>query len=132
MRERVKQRVMRRVFPDRFPDFEPEFTAMYERCREFTMTGPERMHAVYKAAEYVVAAGVPGDFVECGVWRGGSSMLAALAFDHLNDPRRLWLYDTYKGMTPPGKHDPPAAHEKWAQLGDKWAAASLEDVRANM
>src|SRR5215212_6281758 len=58
---------------------EPEFLALYERCRTETMTSIERMHALWSALRYVVHNRIDGDIVECGVWRGGSMMLSALA-----------------------------------------------------
>ena len=89
-------------------DLEPEFLELYELCREQTMTSIERMYALYTATRYVVDAALPGDFVECGVWRGGSMMLAALTLLRLgDDTRTLWLYDTFDGMTAPGPEDEP-------------------------
>ncbi len=87
-------------------DLEPEFLQLYERCRDATMTSIERMYALYKATCHVVDRGVTGDFVECGVWRGGSVMMIALTLlsRGCND-RYLWLYDTFNGMTPPSDHD---------------------------
>jgi O-methyltransferase len=87
-------------------DLEPEFLQLYERCREETMTSIERMYALYKATCYLVDRGVPGDFVECGVWRGGSVMLIALTLLLRQcTGRDIWLYDTFSGMTPPSVHD---------------------------
>ncbi|MDH3909127.1 MAG: TylF/MycF family methyltransferase [Gammaproteobacteria bacterium] len=55
---------------------------------------------------YVVANDIPGAFIECGVWRGGSSMAAALALKELGDEsRELWLYDTQEGTSAPTEED---------------------------
>ncbi len=87
-------------------DLEPEFLELYEKCRTETMTSLERMYALYNATRYIVANGIAGDFVECGVWRGGSVMLIALTLARLGDTgRTLWLYDTFAGMTPPQEID---------------------------
>jgi hypothetical protein len=87
-------------------DLEPEFLELYALCREQTMTSIERMYALYTATRYVVANGVVGDFVECGVWRGGSVMLMALTLLRLSrTDRMLRLYDTFAGMTPPSSED---------------------------
>jgi len=41
-----------------------------------------------------------GDFVESGVWRGGSAMLAALTLIQNNQThQKMYLYDTYEGMS---------------------------------
>jgi O-methyltransferase len=56
--------------------------------------------------EYVIQRDIPGDFVECGVWRGGSSMAIALTLLRLGvRDRRLWLYDMFGSMPPAGEHD---------------------------
>jgi hypothetical protein len=39
--------------------------------------------------------GVAGDFVECGVWRGGASIFARAC---LNPSRKVWLYDSFDGL----------------------------------
>jgi hypothetical protein len=82
-----------------YQDLDPEFLGIYKRCQPATMTSVERMYALYKAVEYVVDAGIPGDFVECGVWRGGSVMLmaATLLAKGVTD-RKIHLYDTFEGM----------------------------------
>src|SRR5271166_4952146 len=70
------------------------------------MTSVERLYALYKAVEYLSAARIAGDFVECGVWRGGSMMCAALALLQAGDTsRQLYLYDTFEGMDAPGVAD---------------------------
>jgi hypothetical protein len=87
-------------------DLEPEFLALYERCREQTMTSIERMYALYTATRYLIDNGIDGAFVECGVWRGGSVMMMALTLLGLGRADRgLWLYDTFDGMTPPSNED---------------------------
>jgi O-methyltransferase len=106
------------------------------------MTSIERMYALYEAARYLTRSGIPGDYVECGVWRGGSSMLAALAFDEAGDAvRTMWLYDTFEGMSEPTERDrafdspEPVGHE-WERLQEDGsivlARASLDDVRSSV
>jgi O-methyltransferase len=120
---------------------EPEFERFLTRCEPYTMTSRERMYAVYQATRYIVEADVPGDIVECGVWRGGSSMMAALTLMSAGGgDRRLWLYDTFEGMPEPGQHDvgPDGrnAHGEWErnrQDGyNDWCYSPLEEVRANI
>jgi len=85
-----------------YSDFDPAFWAIFHRCQSATMTSVERIYALYKAVEYLSAAQIPGDFVECGVWRGGSMMCTALTLLQAGDTsRRLYLYDTFAGMVSP-------------------------------
>jgi hypothetical protein len=115
---------------------EPGFERLYERCREYTMTTPERMYALYQAIGYIVANEVPGSIVECGVWRGGSCMMAALRLEELGEERDFHLFDTFKGMSPPTSEDGEEAERRWreAERGthNEWCYASREDVERNM
>ena len=83
-------------------DAEPEFRALVERVRAFTMTSYERMYALYKAVDYIDRAGISGDIVECGVWRGGSMMVIAhTLLARGRSDRDLYLFDTYEGLPRP-------------------------------
>src|SRR5215469_11255648 len=90
----------------RYPDFDESTLAILGRVLPYTMTSPARVVAVCSAVRYVEANNIPGAFVECGVWKGGSSMAAALTF---KAPRPLFLFDTFEGMTEPTAHDRHAA-----------------------
>ena len=93
--------------PHAFPlDFDEADKELYRRVGPYTMTTPPRVYALVRAVEYVVARGVPGAIVECGVWRGGSMMAAALTLLDLGvKDRELYLYDTFTGMPPPEEAD---------------------------
>jgi len=118
-------------------NLEPEFLALYEQCRQYTMTSWERLYALYKSVQYVVENKIPGDLVECGVWRGGSMKLVAHVLHALGDTNRtLFLYDTFEGMTEP---DPTVdidfsgnqATNDWREVqrrGVKWSYAPVEEV----
>ena len=72
------------------------------RIEPYTMTSPERVLTLIRATRYLVRAGIPGDFVESGVWRGGSMMVVALTLLSERDMSRdLYLFDTFEGMSEP-------------------------------
>ncbi|MDH4984423.1 TylF/MycF/NovP-related O-methyltransferase [Aminobacter anthyllidis] len=86
--------------------FSPEFLEIWERVKPYTMTSPERGHALWSAVNTLVDNDIPGAIVECGVWRGGSAMLAALTLIQRGAANRnLILFDTFAGMTEPGPDD---------------------------
>lgn len=125
----------------RMRDVDQRSRDLYHRVSEFTMTSPERIAAVRDAARYVSQRGIAGAYVECGVWRGGSSMAAAMTFvDAGVTDRDLFLFDTFEGMSAPSEHDKRAGDEAGAaellEKSDKsekiWCKASIEDVAANM
>jgi O-methyltransferase len=138
--------VSRRLDPaslrDTHPDLDARFLELYPLCAPATMTTPERMYALYQAVSHVDAAGIDGDVVECGVWRGGSSMLAASTLLALGDEARsLWLYDTFEGMPEPGPADVHYTGEQMAAVWDRYrddresgvlAYSALDEVQANM
>ena len=116
-------------------DMDKRFRALWEKVAPYTMISMERGYALYGALRYVLDRKIPGDLVECGVWQGGSCMLMALTLmDAGADPRRIWMYDTYEGMTEPGNEDRIAASgqavsERWTE---GWWAAGTELVRSNL
>ncbi len=124
-------------------DIEPEFRVLYKSCKAATMSSLERMHALWLAVRHLARAQVAGDIVECGVWRGGSMMLAATTLIAVGDTSRtLWLYDTFEGMTEPTEVDVQAMSGRSAAAilateerdGDNpfWAIAQRAVVERNM
>jgi O-methyltransferase len=87
-------------------DVDPAVLAIYERVRPYTMTNLLRVNALVQGVQHVVQRGVPGAFVECGVWRGGSVLAMLLKLQQLGAADRdIYLYDTYDGMTAPDEKD---------------------------
>jgi O-methyltransferase len=140
-------REMRRPFRRRDPPAkklgdEPQWIRdIVERVIPFTMTSHERIASLCNAVEYIVRANIEGDIVECGVWRGGSMMAAALTLVHLGrTDRNIYLFDTFTGMTAPTDLDRRSADgfdaailiNDWTKEGTMWAPASVEDVRRNV
>lgn len=114
--------------------------AIVARVEPFTMTSLDRRASLIGAIDHIVRHGIAGDIVECGVWRGGSMMAAALALkDRGQTQRHLWLYDTFEGMSAPTEadrsHDGVGAQQQLDNTtrGEGvWCAASLQDVQANL
>ncbi|PZV25467.1 MAG: macrocin O-methyltransferase [Snowella sp.] len=118
-------------------DKDPVFMDLYQQVMPYTMTSKEAVFALYTSVNYVLDQNIPGDIVECGVWRGGSSLLAALIMKARNiRDRKLYLYDTFQGMTPPTEFDVykrgDTGLEMMEQYGDDigWCYALLDDVKA--
>jgi O-methyltransferase len=109
------------------------------RVQSRTMTDDAKIFSLVEATRYVVREAIPGDFVECGVWRGGSMQAVALALMDLGAAdRSLHLFDTFEGMPPPTDKDRRdettaeellAAHDKSHRV---WAIAGLDDVQEAM
>jgi hypothetical protein len=122
------------VYP---PDFDDALIALCERVRPYTLTSPERIAALRDTVRHLARAGVPGAFVECGVWRGGSMMVVALTLlEEGATDRHLHLFDTFTHMPFPGEEDVDLFGVKAADVFDQAAEAeafsylSLDEVRA--
>jgi predicted O-methyltransferase YrrM len=122
------------------PDLAPAFLEIYAKCAPHSMTSIERMYGLYSAVNYLVDQKVPGDFVECGVWQGGSAMMMAHALGIRQTERRIWLYDTFAGMTAPTDADRDFAghgamgkrQDNQSDHGNEWRRAGIEVERRNM
>jgi hypothetical protein len=122
------------------PEATPEELALIEAVKPFTMTSVERLWSTLISARYVARNAIEGAFVECGVWRGGQSALAATVFLKENALRDLWLFDTFAGMTAPTELDVnlfgQSSRETYerSRKGDasQWCYASLDEVRETM
>ncbi len=133
------------ILPEQYlSDMEKEFLIIWNDVKPYTMTSIERGYSLFKAVEYIIKNKIPGDFIECGVWKGGSCMLMARALELFGDTdRTIYLYDTYEGMPKPGKEDViswngRSVMEKWEEdkSGEKdnfgsWAVG-LEEVKENI
>lgn len=83
-----------------------QHAAIWWKVKPYTMTSVERVVALCQAIAHVETEDIAGDIVECGVWKGGSVMAAALALLALDSTQRqIYLYDTFAGMTKPGECD---------------------------
>ena len=88
--------------------------------RDFTMTGPERIMGLINAIKHLVINEIEGSIVECGVWRGGSMMAAALVLKELGQTgRHLHLFDTFEGMTTPTAKDVVFTGQSATQILDR-------------
>ena len=121
---------------------EKEFLSFYEKCKPYTQTSIERLFSLYQSCLYVLDNGIEGNFVECGVWKGGSSMMMAFALlsRGISD-REIYLYDTYEGMSDPSSNDiaidgelamNKLLKEDKSQVDSIWCYASFDEVARNM
>tara|TARA_B100000965_G_C19461932_1_gene700125 strand:+ start:209 stop:985 length:777 start_codon:yes stop_codon:yes gene_type:complete len=106
----------------------------------YTMTSVPRLVNTLKSCKYVVENQIPGDFVECGVWRGGNGILAKKIFDKLGSDKKIWMFDTFNGMTAPSEFDVKNSTKVHAKIKyqetltkthSEWCYASIDDVKNN-
>ena len=146
----VKTRTRTTNYPEGISDAEVDIVNyehfdIIRQASPYSVTGPAKLFAFIESVKYVVKSDIKGDIVECGVWKGGSMMAAALALLRMNiTDRSLFLYDTYKGMTPPSEEDVSiygdnasvtylnSSKIKMKDDAHFWAYGPLEEVKRNM
>ena len=113
--------------PDPLAQLSDADRAIAERALPHTMTSVDRLQGLIDAVRYVAARDIPGAFMECGVWRGGSvvAMIGTLQELGVTD-RDIYLFDTFEGMTEPTEHD---ASEHDGAAIDHWNDAQARNER---
>ena len=113
----------------------PSTTALITEVSPYTKSGVLRLTAMCEAVWRIDDQDIPGDVVECGVWRGGNIILTRRLCPH----RVCWLYDTFSGMTIPEDIDTTRSGRKAMDSylgrmkpGGKWSAVSVAEVTANL
>jgi O-methyltransferase len=96
-----------------------------------TMIGIKRLENIQYCFQQVIKENIPGDFIETGVWRGGSTifMRALLKEANITD-RNVWVADSFEGLPKPDEDkytaDKGDRHHKYKEL-----AISLDEVKSN-
>jgi O-methyltransferase len=123
-------------------DFDTATVDTYNKVKQYTMTTPERIASLCNAVNYLVKNNIQGDIVECGVWRGGSTMAAIDTLIKAGDmTRQVYLYDTFEGMSEPTEYDKVFTGTTAGELLNStekedptsvWCFSALEEVQKNV
>jgi len=148
--ERVSGRRLLRPTKTREGDLigavEPEARAILDQVADRTIGLQLQQYTTWSAVRYLVQNRIEGAIVECGTWRGGQAMIAALTLLHAGDTSRdLYLFDTFEGMPAPSDEDVCLEDGLHARslleaqsAGDRtashnaWCVADQDDVRRGM
>ena len=102
--------------------------------KPLTMTSIERITELFNSLEYIRLNNIFGDFVECGVWKGGNilGIMEYLYYYQMLD-RNVWLYDTFEGMTEPEEIDVDLRNQKASDiLQQVLCYSSIDEVKKNL
>lgn len=112
------------------------FRNHYIRGRAHTMVPMVRLDNLQACVIDVLEEGVPGDFIETGVWRGGSCIFMRGILKAWGDTtRRVWVADSFEGLPEPDAERHPkeaeAHHGRLFKKTYNHFAVSMEDVQQN-
>ncbi|MBN1274641.1 MAG: class I SAM-dependent methyltransferase [Candidatus Aminicenantes bacterium] len=108
-----------RCFPYPYSTYSPwfgkKFQKRYAKIKDHTIVKEDRCYILYQFASHCFH--LPGDFAECGVYKGGTAHLIALLLKEKGPgEKRLFLFDTFSGMPEIADEDP--SHHKTGDFGD--------------
>lgn len=97
-----------------------------ESC--YTMAGGARVQNVRELVSSTIIAGVPGDFLEAGTWRGGSSIMARVVQHVLGEDakRRTYVCDSFSGLP---RSSQAQDSDNWSYM--KYLQVSQSEVEEN-
>ena len=115
-----------------------KFLSIYRKVKDYTLVPIERCYSLYQTVNYIIKNNIEGGLVECGVWKGGSSMLMAYTLLEAGvSNRKIYLYDTFEGMTKPGEMDGQEEKDQWERgkvtdTLNNMCYSPIEEAKANM
>ncbi|MDZ4711518.1 MAG: TylF/MycF/NovP-related O-methyltransferase [bacterium] len=124
-----------------YPDLDEEFVELKKKCIPHTMTTVDSLFYTYRSTKYIIENNIPGDFIECGVWKGGNTMMVALTLMKMKTTdRKIYLYDTFEGMSEPTGKDISYKNEdadiEWKESEknghNEWCYSPIDEVKNNL
>ncbi|NJL43038.1 MAG: hypothetical protein HC935_06180 [Pseudanabaena sp. SU_2_4] len=83
-----------------------EFSELVSTVSPYSLLSRERLFSLYTLAKQICQNDLPGNFVECGSFKGGAAaMLATVIKRYSQRPRLLYAFDTFEGMPEPSEVD---------------------------
>lgn len=105
----------------------------------YSMSTPANHWAIIQSIKHISKNNIDGDFVECGVWKGGNIILFKLILDLLKLNKNIYAFDTFEGMPEPGEKDfdlknidAKKTFDKYKNKDIKWCYSTLDEVKSNI
>ena len=112
---------------------------LINKCLQYSMTNFERMWSLIQSFHHVRQESLVGDFVECGVWKGGNIILLKKLIEKFNLKKNIYGFDTFEGMVEPSFYDVNYNNKSAKKMFDEhkkneigFAMCSLDDVKRNI
>lgn len=106
-------------------------------CLKHSMQKTKSFNTLEYLIDIINQEKIQGCFVECGVWKGGTSMWMLTCQSKYNNEREIYLYDTFNGITIPSNKDVQIQSNELAidiynRYNGNWMVCPLEEVKNNI
>jgi len=91
----IKNNLSDNFIPIEASEFEVD---LIRKTKKYSMTDQKNLYLSTQAIKYIADENIAGDFVECGVWKGGHLIIFKLLCEKYNLKRKLYGFDTFQGM----------------------------------
>lgn len=109
----------------------------------YSMTPKIRIYNLLQSLRHIKYHNIIGDYVECGVWRGGNLILfnKFIENEDFKSNKKIFAYDTFEGMTDPDENDFDLSSKISAKdllkkdakkKTNVWGICNLEQVKLNL
>lgn len=124
---------MQNIVNDIIEEITPEEKRLMDLCSPYTMTSDLRKWALIQSFYHIINNNIEGDFVECGVWKGGNLILLQKIIEKAKiNNRKIYGFDTFTGMPKPTLHDLKTnSKDKNNFYKKNWLYVSENEVRKN-
>lgn len=102
-----------------------------------TYVNANALDNIHECLDIIKNENIEGDIIDCGVLRGGTSILMAGISKYLNMNKHIFVADSFEGLPTPSEEDGVFAKELWYRFTDDLdlfnlkCIASIEDVKSN-
>lgn len=132
----VSEKYVKNIYNPKIEDLTHFDEKNINRCREYSSCSFINLYSMISAMKFIKNNKTKGDLVECGIYRGGCSMVLSEYNFHLNLNKKVYAYDTFEGMPRPDhdidkRFDGNAAIDIWKKNNKSWLKCSLKDVKDN-
>ena len=129
-------------FKDRIPEISKSDQKLINECKKYTVNSELAIWCLINSIRYILENNIKGEFVECGVFKGGNIILMQKMLDKFNIQKKIYAYDTFEGMAKPSKFDIDIIGQKASKRlkdttkinnkNDVWCYSELDDVIQNI
>lgn len=126
----------------KIPEISAKDIKLINVVQKYSMTSVPSIWSLIKSINYLYENKIKGDFVECGIWKGGNIILMQKLLNRFKNKNvDIYGYDTFEGLTRPDARDTPWHNryntiKVWEKKSQKnyntWCYSGINEVKNNI